>query len=207
MIRINLAGDAGAEMAEPPPRMGRDDRGRTLQRLLTLVLALGAAAVILSWRMEQAAHIQRLEAQIRQVGRQKQRHQDLARKIRDLEQRDRSMERRIRDIERLRALQTRPVRVLDVLSDCVQAVPGLRLQELSRKDGTYSLRGLVSAESNRVSDFIAGLQGTGEFHRVELIHFQEQGAQYAFTLSLEGAVADEPDKAVEEASRGTGDLK
>ena len=87
-------------------------------------------------------------------------------------------------------------------------MPGLRLQELSRKDRAFSLRGLVSGKgSNRVSEFIARLQSTAEFHRVELIHFQEQNGHYAFALSFEGAVADEPGRGVEEASRGTGDLK
>lgn len=200
MIRINLAGDAGAELAGPPGRMGRADRGRTLQRLLALGLTLGAAAVIQSWRMEEAARGRRLEAQIQQAQRQRQRQQDLAREIEGLEQRGRSMERRIRAIERLRALQARPVRVLDLLSDCIQAVGGLRLQELSLRDGAFSLRGLVSEESDRVSEFIGRLQATGEFRRVELNHFQEQDTHYAFTLSFEGAVPEESGKEVEQTS-------
>ena len=207
MIRINLAGNAGAGLAGPPARSGRVDRGRTLQRLLALGMTLGAATVVLHWRMEQAALGQRLEARIQQVRRQRQDHRDLARELQGLEQQGQGIERRIRDIERFRALQTYPVRVLDVLSDCVEAVPGLRLQELSRKDGAFSLRGLVSGEGSRVSEFIARLQSTAEFHRVELIHFQEQNGHYAFALSFEGAVADEPGRGVEEASRGTGDLK
>ena len=192
MIRINLAGDAGAGLAGPPARSGRGDRGRTLQRLLALGMTLGAATVVLNWRMEQAALGQRLEARIQQVRRQRQDHQDLARELQGLEQQGRGMERRIRDIERLRALQTYPVRVLDVLSDCVEAVPELRLQELSRKDGAFSLRGLVSGDSSRVSEFIARLQHAAEFHRVELIHFQEQNGHYAFAVSFEGAPTDPP---------------
>ena len=192
MIRINLAGDLGTGTLGPSARMGRPDRRRALQRLLSLGLTLGAVAVILNWRMEQAARSQSLEARIEQVRRQRQQHQELARELQGLEQQGRSMERRIRAIERLRALQERPVRVLDLLSDCVQAVPGLRLQELSRKDGTFSLRGLVSGESARVSEFIARLQRTGEFHRVELIHFQEQNGHYAFTLAFEEAATRPP---------------
>ncbi len=201
MIRINLAGDAGAGLESPPARSGRVSRGRTLQRVLALGVILGAAAVILNWRMEQAARSRRLEARIQQVRRQRQQHQELARELQRLEQRGRSMERRIGAIERLRALQARPVRVLDLLSDCVQAIPGLRLQELSRKNGILSLRGLVG-ESSRVSAFIARLQSTGEFHRVELIRFQEQDGQYAFALALEGAVPEEAGKGVEEAATG-----
>ena len=192
MIRINLAGDAGAGLAGPPARSDRAGRGRTLQRLLALGVVLGAAAVVLNWRMEQEARSRSLQARIQQVLRQRQQHQDLARELQGVEQGGRSMERRIRAIERFRALQARPVRVLDLLSDCVQAVPGLRLQELSRKDGAFSLRGLVSGESSRVSDFMARLQSTGEFHRVELIHFQEQDGHYAFTLSFEDAATAPP---------------
>lgn len=207
MIRINLAGDAGAGRPKPPGRMGRAGRGRTLRRLLALATMLGAATVVLNWRLEQAARNQSLEARIRQVRRQRQQHQELARELQALEQQGRTMEQRIRAIERLRALQAYPVRVLDLLSDCVQAVPGLRLQELSRKEWTFSLRGLVSGDSSRVSEFIARLQRTGEFHRVELIHFQEQNGHYAFALSFEEAVAEEPDTEREQKSGGAGDLE
>ncbi len=147
MIRINLVGDRGAGRSETPGRMGRAGRGRAFQRLLSLGVMLGAASVIQSWRMEQAARVQRLEAQIQQVRGQRQRQLDLAREIQRLEQQGQRMEGRIRVIQRLRARQARPARVLDLLGDCVQAVPGLRLQELSRKDGAFSLRGLVAAQS------------------------------------------------------------
>lgn len=187
MIRINLAGDAGAARPVPPGRMGRAGPGRTLRRLLAMAMMLGAATVVLKWRMEQAARSQGLEARIQQVRRLRQQHQEWARELEGLEQGGRSMERRIRAIEQLRALQARPVRVLDLLSDCVQEVPGLRLQELSRENGAFSLSGLVSADSSRVSAFIDRLQGTGEFHRVELVHFQEQNGGYAFALTFEGS--------------------
>ena len=122
MIRINLAGDAGAGLAGPPPR--RLNWGRALQRLVALGVTLGAMGGVLAWRTEQAARSDRLEARIQRARRQRQHQQDLAREIQGLEQRGRSMEGRIRAIERLRALQARPVRVLDLLSDCVQAVAG-----------------------------------------------------------------------------------
>ena len=202
MIRINLAGDAGAGWPEPPGRMVRAGRGRALQRLLALGMMLGGAAVVLNWRMEQAARSRGLEARIGQVSRQRQQHRELARELQGLEQAGRSMEGRVRAIEQLRALQERPVRVLDVLSDCVEAVPGLRLQELSRKDGAFSLRGLVSGESSRVSEFMARLQHTGEFDRVELNHFQEQSGRYAFSLSFEEAVAEEPGNGPEDTTGG-----
>lgn len=205
MIRINLAGDAGAGLAGPPARSGRVGRSRALQKLLALGVILGATAVVLNWRMEQAARSRSLEARIQQVRRQRQHHQQLARELQGLEQGGRSMELRIRAIERLRALQARPVRLLDLLSDCVQAVPGLRLQELSRKNGTFSLRGLVSGESSRVSEFIARLQRTGEFHRVELIRFQEQDGHFAFAFSFEGAVPGEPGRGEEETPGAAGD--
>lgn len=207
MIRINLAGDAGAGWPEATGRMGRAGGGRTLRRLLALGMMLGGATVVLNWRMEQAARSRSLEARIGQVSRQRQQHRELARELQGLEQAGRLMEGRVRAIEQLRALQERPVRVLDVVSDCVEAVPGLRLRELSRKNGAFSLRGLVSGESSRVSEFIARLQRTGEFHRVELIHFQEQNGHYTFTLSIEEAITEEPDKGVEETSAGTGDLE
>ena len=203
MLRINLAGDAGTGLAGPPPR--RLHWGRTLQRLLALGVILGAMGVVLAWRMEQAARSDRLEAGIQRARRQRQRQQDLAREIQGLEQRGRSMEGRIRAIERLRALQARPVQVLDLLSDCVQAVGGLRLQELSQKGRVFSVRGLVRGESGRVSDFIARLQRTGEFQRVELIHFQEQEGHYTFALSFDGGVPDEPGTGPEEAPAGAGD--
>ena len=207
MIRINLAGEWGAGRSEPPGRMGRAVRGRAFQRLLSLGMMLGAASVVLSWRMEQAARGQRLEAQIQQVRGQRQRQLDLSREIRQLEQQGLWMEGRIRAIERLRARQARPARVLDLLGDCVQAVPGLRLQEVSRKDGAFSLRGLVSAQSERVSEFVARLQRTGEFHRVELVHFQEQDGQYAFALSLEEAAPEESGNLPQESPGGAGDRK
>ena len=191
MIRINLAGDAGAGWPEPPGRTGRAGGGRALRRLLALGMMLGGATVVWSWRMEQAARSRSLEARIGQVSRQRHQHQELARELQGLEQVGRSMEGRVRAIEQLRALQERPVRVLDLLSDCVEAVPGLRLREVSRKNGAFSLRGLVSGDSSRVSEFIARLQSTGEFHRVELIHFQEQNGHYAFTLSFEEADSEE----------------
>ena len=185
MIRINLAGDAGAGSPETPGQTVRPGRGPAVRRLLALGMMLGAAIVVLKWRMEQEARSRDLEARIQKLRLQRQQHQELARELQGLEQGGRSMERRIRAIERLRALQARPVRVLDLLSQCVQEVPGLRLQELSRKNGALSLRGLVSGESSRVSEFMAGLQRTGEFHRVELIHFQEENGLYAFALSFE----------------------
>ena len=191
MIRINLAGDAGAGWPEPPGRTGRAGGDRALRRLLALGMMLGGATVVWSWRMEQAARSRSLEARIGQVSRQRHQHQELARELQGLEQVGRSMEGRVRAIEQLRALQERPVRVLDLLSDCVEAVPGLRLREVSRKNGAFSLRGLVSGDSSRVSEFIARLQSTGEFHRVELIHFQEQNGHYAFTLSFEEADSEE----------------
>lgn len=203
MIRINLAGDAGAGLAGPPPRWL--NWGRALQRLLALGVTLGAMGGVLAWRTEQAARSDRLEDRIQWTRRQRQRQQDLAREIQGLEQRGRSMEGRIRAIERLRALQARPVRVLDLLSDCVQAVAGVRLQELTQKGRVFSVRGLVRGESSRVSDFIARLQRTGEFQRVELIHFQEQEGHYAFALSFEGGVPDEPGKGPEEAPAGAED--
>ena len=207
MIRINLAGDWGAGRSETPGRMGRAGRGRAVQRLLSLGVMLGLASVLLNRRMEQAARVQRLEARIQQVRGQRQRQLDLVREIRQLEQQGQRMEGRIRAIERLRARQARPARVLDLLGDCVQAVPGLRLQELSRKDGAFSLRGLVSAQSERVSEFVARLQSTGEFHRVELVHFQEQDGSYAFALSLEEADAEESGNFPEESPGGAEDRK
>lgn len=202
MIRINLAGDAGAWPAVPAAHPGRAGRSRILQRMLALGVMLGAAAVILNWRMEQAARGQGLEARILQVRRQRQHRQELSRQIQELEQRGRWLERRIRAIERLRARQARPVRVLDLLSDCVQAVPGLRLQELIRRDRVFSLRGLVPQESGRISEFIARLQRTGEFHRVEMIQFQERDSHYAFSLSFEEAAREEAGKGSEEAAGG-----
>ena len=202
MIRINLAGDAGAWPAVPAAHPGRADRSRILQRMLALGVMLGAASVILNWRMEQAARSQGLEARIQQARRQRQHRQELSRQIQELEQRGRSLERRIRAIERLRVRQARPVRVLDLLSDCVQAVPGLRLQELIRKDRVFSLRGLVPRESDRISEFIARLQRTGEFHRVEMIQFQERDGDNAFSLSFEEAAPEEAGKGPEEAPGG-----
>lgn len=202
MIRINLAGDAGAWPAVPAAHPGRAGRSRILQRMLALGVMLGAAAVILNWRMEQAARGQGLEARIQQVRRQRQHRQELSRQIQELEQRGRWLERRIRAIERLRARQARPVRVLDLLSDCVQAVPGLRLQELIRRDRVFSLRGLVPQKSGRISEFIARLQRTGEFHRVEMIRFQERDSHYAFSLSFEEAAREEAGKGSEEAAGG-----
>ena len=199
MIRINLAGDAGAGWPEPPGRMGRAGGDRALRRLLALGMMLGGATVVWSWRMEQAARSRSLEARIGQVSRQRHQHQELARELQGLEQVGRSMEGRVRAIEQLRALQERPVRVLDLLSDCVEAVPGLRLREMSRKNGAFSLRGLVSGDASRVSEFIARLQRTGEFHRVELVHFQEQNGHYAFTLSFEKADSEESN---EQSSKG-----
>ena len=207
MIRINLVGNWRAGRSETPGRMGRAGRGRAVQRLLSLGVMLGAASVLLNWRMEQAARVQRLEARIQQVRGQRQRQLDLAREIQQLEQQGQRMEGRIRVIERLRARQARPARVLDLLGDCVQAVPGLRLQELSRKDGAFSLRGLVAAQSEGVSEFIARLQRTGEFHRVELVRFQEQDGSYAFALSLEEADSEESRRGQEEESGGTGNLE
>ena len=205
MIRINLAGDAGAGRPEPPGRRGRAGLGRTLRRLLALGMMLGATAVVLHWRMEQAARSRSLEARIQQLRRQSQQHRELARGFQELEQGGRSMERRIRAIERLRALQARPVRVLDLLSDCVQEVPGLRLQELSRKNGAFSLRGLVAGDSSRVSEFIARMERTAEFNGVELIHFQEQNGHYAFALSFEEAGPEESGNGPEAAAGEAGD--
>ncbi len=203
MIRINLVGEAGAGRPEPPGRTVRADRGRAIGRLLALGMMLGAATVVLNWRVEQAARGRSLEARIQQLRRQRQQHQELARELQGLESGGLAMERRIQGIERLRALQARPVRVLDLLSDCVQEVPGLRLRELSRRDGAFSLRGLVSGDSSRVSEFIARLQRTGEFSRVELVHFQEQSGHYAFALSFQEAGPEEsansPDAAAGEA--------
>lgn len=205
MIRINLGGDAGAGLESPAARSGRVDRSRALQRLLALAVVLGAVAVVLNWRMEQAARSRSLEARIQQMRRQRQQHRELARELQGLEQGGRAMERRIRAIERLRALQSRPVRVLDLLSDCVQAVPGLRLRELSRKEGTFSLRGLVSGDSSRVSEFLARLQRTGKLDRVELLHFQEQQGHYAFGVSFAEAVGGQSGEGLEAVSGGTGD--
>ena len=205
MIRINLAGDAGAGRPELPGRTVRADRGHTFRRLLALGMMLGAAIVVLNWRVEQAARSRSLETRIQQLRRQRQQHQELAREFQGLETGGLAMERRIRGIERLRALQARPARVLDLLSDCVQEVPGLRLQELSRKNGAFSLRGLVSEDSSRVSEFIARLQRTGEFYRVELVHFQEQNGRYAFALSFEEAGPEESGNGPEAAAGEAGD--
>lgn len=205
MIRINLAGDAGAGRPEPPGRRARADRGRAIGRLLALGMMLGAATAVLNWRMEQAARGRSLEDRIQQLRRQSRQHRELAREFQELEPGGLAMERRIRGIERLRALQARPVRMLDLLSDCVQEVPGLRLRELSRQDGAFSLRGLVSEDSSRVSEFIARLQRTGEFSRVELVHFQEQSGHYAFALSFEEAGPEESGNGPEDTTGEAGD--
>ena len=191
MIRINLLGEGKVKGAGTARGMAAAPADRTIRLGMALAAILVPAVIIYVWQLDLAARSDRLTAQIKAALREKERLATFAKESEVLEKRRTSIERRIEAIELLKKNQSRPVLVLDRLSDCVQSTPGLWLQELNQKGRVFSLRGLVRGSPDGVADFIASLQQVGKFEEVALINIQEQNGRYAFAVSFAAPLAVE----------------
>jgi cell division ATPase FtsA len=89
-------------------------------------------------------------------------------------------------LDHLKNNQSGPVRVLDVLSDCVQKTEGLWLKDLTQKDNLITLNGMVMGTPSVIADFITNLEQIGKFKNINLINVQETESKYSFSITFQG---------------------
>jgi Tfp pilus assembly protein PilN len=82
--------------------------------------------------------------------------------------------------------QSGPVRVLDVLSDCIQQSEGVWLRELTQKDNTITVNGTAVGSPDNIADFMTNLVRVGNFKNVNLINLLEDNHHYTFSITFEG---------------------
>ncbi|MBI3896061.1 MAG: PilN domain-containing protein [Acidobacteria bacterium] len=186
MIRVNLLGVGRAKkkraaIAAPTITLGG---GRTL---ILLVVVLVAVAGMQYWRYRGLqSESAGLDTQKQQLEREKA---DLARiraEYDTFSQRKDELTRRINIIEGLKAQQTGPINLLDMLSSTVSATDSLWLTAIEQAGQNLTIEG-VALNARAVADFMTRLAASQMFSEVDLKEaFQDtsdrETVKFNFTL-------------------------
>ena len=192
MIRINLLGPAKAKSkrASAPAAAAMLEVGEAgTPKMKVLVVLLLAAALNLGWWY-------RLDKQKRDIDAQMQRAEQKNRELADVKarylERQREAEnykRRVDVIDQLRASQSGPVNLLNMIGDTVNNTEAVWLNSMKDAGGSVDIQGMALS-TDAVANLIANLQKTGYFSNVEIKEtYQDETVKdmqaFQFTLSCE----------------------
>ena len=170
MIRINLLGvpkktTRGGRRASATPVAGGGEGSGTL--ILGLIFA-GALAVLIG-----VAHmwVQRehdvLEKNLQKAVLENQRLADVKAKYEASKKKADMYERRVRVIDELKAAQSGPVDLLNLVADTINSTDAVWLDTMTNDGKTLNFTGMALSP-NSVADLMANLRKTGAFRTVEI---------------------------------------
>jgi Tfp pilus assembly protein PilN len=188
MIKINLLGRAKGKVAKPRVRVARGPSNALISIIMAVSVVLIAIGIVFFWNRVVSDQDAELTRQITRAKKEKIRQENLLKENEVFEKRRKLLEARIDVIESLKRNQAGPVRILDLLSDCVQKTDGLWLRDLVQKDNLITVNGTVMGSPNVIADFITNLEQVGKFKNINLINVQEADSKYSFSITFEGEV-------------------
>jgi len=186
MIKINLLGRAKVKAAKPKTIRGPSNT--LISMIMAISVILVALGVVFFWHRVVSGQDADLTRHITRAKKEKIRQESLLKENEVFEKRRKLLEARIDVIESLKKNQSGPVRILDLLSDCVQRTDGLWLRELGQKENLFTVNGWATGTPNVIADFITNLEQVGKFKNINLINVQEAESRYSFSITFEGEI-------------------
>jgi type IV pilus assembly protein PilN len=166
MIRINLLGRGKVKAVKA--RKIRTASNQAIQLIMAISVVVISVGIVFFWERALVKQEEEVSRQIVQAKKEKVRQEGLLKENEAFEKRRKLLETRINVIESLKKNQSGPVRVLDVLSDCIQQSEGIWLRELTQKDN------------------MTNLVRVGNFRNVNLVNLMEDNNHYTFSITFEG---------------------
>lgn len=186
MIRINLLGRGRVKAVKA--RKIRSASNQALQLIMAISVIVISVAVVYFWQRALVNQDAEISRQIVLAKREKVRQEGLLKENEAFEKRRKLLETRINVIESLKKNQSGPVRVLDVLSTCVQQSEGVWLRDLTQKENQITINGTAMGSPDNIADFMTNLIKVGNFRNVNLVNLQEDNNRYTFSITFEGDI-------------------
>jgi Tfp pilus assembly protein PilN len=187
MIKINLLGKVKVKAAKlKKPRRGVPTQ--VLQLIMLICVMLLSVGSIFFWARALAQRDEILTNETSRAKKEKTRQESLLRENEVFEKRSKLLQTRLDAISDLKRNQAGPVRILDVLSDCIQKTEGLWLRDLTQKDNLVTLNGSAMGTPNVIADFITNLEQLGKFKNINLLTAQESDNKYTFSITFEAQI-------------------
>ena len=187
MIRINLLGRGKVRKAVKARKI-RTASNQALQLIMAVSVIVISVAVVYFWQRALVNQDAEVSRQIVLAKREKVRQEGLLKENEAFEKRRKLLETRINVIESLKKNQSGPVRVLDVLSTCIQQSEGVWLRDLTQKDNQITINGTAKGSPDNIADFMTNLIRVGNFRNVNLVNLQEDNNRYTFSITFEGDI-------------------
>ncbi len=189
MIKINLLGRTKVKAVKA--RKVATASNQVLMLVMAVSVIVMSMGIVYFWQRMLSQQDEDISRQIIAAKKEKARQEGLLKENEVFEKRRKLLETRINVIESLKKNQSGPVRVLDLLSDCVQRSEGVWLRDLTQKDNLITLNGTAMGSPDAVADFITNLMRVGDFRNVNLINLQEAENRYSFSITFEGNIVAE----------------
>lgn len=187
MIKINLLGKVKVRAAKPK-KVRRGVPTQILQLIMLICVLLLSLGSIFFWERALAQRDDNLTIEISRAKKEKARQESLLKENEVFEKRSKLLQTRLDAISDLKRNQAGPVRILDLLSDCVQKTEGLWLRDLTQKDNQVTITGSVMGTPNGIADFITNLEQIGKFKNINLLTAQEANNRYTFSITFEAQI-------------------
>jgi len=184
MININLLGRGKVKAVRA--RKIRTASNQALQIVMAISVIVISVGVDYFWQRALVKQDEEVSRQIVLAKREKVRQEGLLKENEAFENRRKLLEARINVIESLKKNQSGPVRILDILSDCIQQSEGVWLKDLTQKDNMVTINGTAMGSPDNVADFMTNLVRVGNFRNVNLVNLQADNNRYTFSITFEG---------------------
>jgi type IV pilus assembly protein PilN len=184
MIRINLLGRGKVKAVKA--KKFRKASNQAMQLIMAISVVVISIGVVYFWERALVSQEEEISRQIVQAKKEKVRQEGLLKENEAFGKRRKLLENRINVIESLKKNQSGPVRVLDVLSDCIQQSEGVWLRELIQKDNLITINGTAMGSPDSIADFMTNLVRVGNFRNVNLVNLMEDNNHYTFSITFEG---------------------
>ena|SRR5215467_6726278 len=168
MIRINLLGiPKKTTRGRRAPQVSVPG-GEGSSTVVLGVIFLGALAVLIGIAQVWVGHEKdRLEKDLQKAQLENQRLADVKAKYEASKRKADMYERRVRVIDELKAAQSGPVNLLNMVADTVNTTDAVWLETMTSDGRTVTFTGMALSP-NAVADLMANLRKTGAFKTVEI---------------------------------------
>ncbi len=186
MIRINLLGVAkGKKKGGSTPAVSvPTEAGSPAFKILVVLLVAASVNVTYWFRLNREK--QSLDVQMQQAERRNRELSDVKAKYLERQRQAENYKRRVDVIEDLRAKQSGPVNLLNMIGDTVNSTEAVWLNNMKDEGNSISIEG-SALNVDAVANLITNLQKTGFFKSVEIKEsYQDEQVKnmQAFTFSL-----------------------